>query len=172
MRKNIRQGQKKKKGMIFMNKKLICYFSATGTTKRVSEKISQIIGGDLFSIEPVSPYTSDDLDWTNKNSRTSLEVANDNVVEIKKGVENIDDYQKIILGFPVWWYKEPRIIDCFLDENQLEGKNIYVFVTSGGSTVTDSLENLREKYPNLRFVSGKRLDLSIKDEEILDWIGA
>ena len=155
--------------MVFMNRKLICYFSATGTTRKVSERICQVIGGDLFEIEPVFPYTSDDLDWTNEMSRTSLEVKNDWRVEVKNKLGNIDSYSKVILGFPVWWYKEPRIIDCFLEENHLEGKEIYVFVTSGGSTVTGSLESLREKYSNLQFVSGKRLDFSFDKEEVLNW---
>lgn len=154
-----------------MNKNLVCYFSATGTTKEVAEKIASIINADLFAIEPVNKYTSEDLDWTNKQSRTSIEMADETSrPAIKNKVPNLTEYQNVIIGFPVWWYKEPAIIDTFIEENDLSNKQVYVYVTSGGSTVDGSLESLRQKYSNLNFVSGKRLDMNIEGQAILDWL--
>lgn len=153
-----------------MNKSLICYFSATGTTKRVAEEIARVVNGDLFEIEPTEKYTSQDLDWTNKQSRSSIEMADENSrPSIKERVQNIDNYNKVIIGFPVWWYKEPTIIDTFIEENNLENKEVYVFVTSGGSSVEGSLNHLKEKYNNINFVNGKTLN-HINENEIKEWI--
>lgn len=153
-----------------MNKNLVCYFSATGTTKEVAEKIASIINADLFAIEPVNKYTSEDLDWTNKQSRSSIEMVDETSrPAIKNIVANITEYQNVVIGFPVWWYKEPAIIDTFIEENDLSNKQVYVYVTSGGSTVDGSLESLRQKYPNINFVSGKRLGMNIEEQAILDW---
>lgn len=154
-----------------MNKNLVCYFSATGTTKEVAEKIASIINADLFAIEPVNKYTSEDLDWTNKQSRSSIEMADETSrPAIKNKVTNLTEYQNVIIGFPVWWYKEPTIIDTFIEENDLSNKQVYVYVTSGGSTVDGSLESLRQKYSNLNIVSGKRLGMNIEEQAILDWL--
>ena len=155
-----------------MNKLLICYFSATGTTKEVAEKLSKITNGDLFEIKPVTPYTSEDLDWTNKQSRTSLEYADPNIrPEISSKITNINEYNKIIVGFPVWWYKEPNIIDTFFENNNITNQEVYIYVTSGGSGVKESFESLKSKYPTINFISGKRLSSSdINDPEIISWL--
>ena len=154
-----------------MNKTLISYFSATSNTKKVATKISEILDADLFEIVPVNKYKNDDLDWTNKNSRSTIEMEDDSSrPEIKKKIENIDEYDTIILGFPVWWYKEPKIINSFMEENDLSGKKVYVFVTSGSSKVDGSLNNLRKEYPNINFVSGRRFSLNINELDIKDWI--
>lgn len=153
-----------------MKKNLICYFSATGTTKNIAQTLSSLIGADLFEIEPVNKYTSKDLDWNDKNSRTTIESEDESIKpEVKSGVENLDNYENIIIGFPVWWYKEPSIIDTFIEENDLTHKNVYVFVTSGGSSFAGSLKHLKEKYPNINFVSGKTLN-SVNSDDVLDWI--
>lgn len=153
-----------------MNKNIICYFSATGTTKKVAEKLSKILNGDLFEIEPVQKYTSEDLDWTNKQSRTTIEMEDENSrPEVKNKLENINDYKNVIIGFPVWWYKEPTIIDTFIDENDLSNKNVYVFVTSGGSTYAGSLKHMKEKYPTINFISGKTLN-NIDENEVKGWL--
>lgn len=155
-----------------MNKLLICYFSATGTTKEVAEKLSEIINGDLFEIKPVKPYTSEDLDWTNKQSRTSLEYADPSIrPEISSNITNIDKYNKIIVCFPVWWYKEPNIIDTFFENNNITNQEVYIYVTSGGSGVKESFESLKTKYPTINFISGKRLSSSnINEFEIINWL--
>lgn len=153
-----------------MNKLLICYFSATGTTKRVAEKLDEILNGDLFEIEPVNKYTNEDLDWTNKQSRSTLEMKDESSrPEVKGKVNNIEEYNKVIIGFPVWWYREPSIIDTFIEENDLKGKDIYVYVTSGGSTYEGSLKHLKEMYSELNFVSGKTLN-HIHENEIREWV--
>lgn len=154
-----------------MNKKLVCYFSATGATKLVSQKISQILKCDLFEIEPVEKYSREDLDWTNKNSRSSIEMADENSrPSLKNKVDNIEDYNIIYIGFPVWWYREPSIIDTFIETNNLSEKIVHIFVTSGDSSVNGSLESLRKRYSTINFVDGKRLSSNISESDILDWI--
>lgn len=153
-----------------MEKVLVCYFSATGTTKRVAEEIAKSVDGDLFEIEPVEKYTSEDLDWTNKSSRSTVEMEDVNSrPSIVKKVDNLGNYKKVIVGFPVWWYCEPSIIDTFMEENNFDGKSVYVFVTSGGSTVEGSFISLKNKYNNVNFVSGKRFSV-VDKEEIKKWI--
>ena len=154
-----------------MNKSLVCYFSATNTTKKVAEEVASILKCDLFEIEALEKYTDEDLDWNNKNSRSSVEMADlSSRPKVKNKIDNIDDYDTVILGFPVWWYREPTIVDTFIEENNLEGRKVYVFVTSGGSTVDGSLKSLRDGYSNINFVSGKRLRTDASSDEILDWI--
>ena len=154
-----------------MKNNLVCYFSATGTTKEVAQKLAEVLEGDLFEITPKEKYTSEDLDWTNKESRSTKEMENeDSRPEIESKVPNINEYQKIILGFPVWWYREPSIIDTFIEENDLENKEVYIFITSGGSSVDGSLEHLKNKYNNINFISGKRLTSNVIKDEILEWI--
>ena len=154
-----------------MEKTLVAYFSASGVTKTVAEKISKAVEGDLFEIEPVEKYTDADLDWMDKNSRSTIEM-NDRSFRppVKNKVENLEDYQKVVIGFPVWWYTAPTIINTFIEENDLTGKEIYVFCTSGSSGVDGSLNDLKKTYSNLNFVSGKRLTTSIGEGEISGWI--
>ena len=153
-----------------MGKILVSYFSASGVTKRVAEKIAIAINGDAFEIEPVDKYTDEDLDWTNKQSRSSIEM-NDNIKpEILYRVSNLDKYDTICLAFPIWWYKEPTIIDKFLEENNMLGKNIYVFVTSGSSGVDSTYKSLKNNFPNLNFISGKRYTGRESNEEYINWI--
>lgn len=141
-----------------MSKRLISYFSASGVTKTVAEHLSKKKSADLFEIEPVQKYTEEDLNWMDKNSRSSIEMSDKNSrPEVANKVDNIDSYDTVIIGFPVWWYIAPTIINTFIEENNLEGKNILVFVTSGGSGVSQSYQNLKEQYPNLNFVASKRI---------------
>ena len=153
-----------------MSKVLISYFSASGTTKKVAEKVANAIGGDLFEIEPKNRYTEEDLNWTNKQSRSSIEMNENIKPEIANKVFNLNKYDKVIIAFPVWWYKEPTIIDKFLDENDMTGKEIYVFVTSGGSSADSSYKSLQNNYSSLNFVSGKRFTGSELEEEYSNWI--
>ncbi len=151
-------------------KTLVTYFSASGTTKKVAETIATTIGGDLFEIEPQELYTSEDLNWMNKKSRSSLEMADKSSrPAIKNKVTNLEEYNKVIIGFPVWWYTAPTIINTFIEENDLTGKDIYIFVTSGGSSFAGSLKDLQNTYPNLNFVKGIRFKKPDVDE-INDWL--
>lgn len=150
---------------------LVCYFSASGVTKNVAKKLSEAVDGDLFEIEPVDIYTSEDLDWTNKQSRTSIEM-NDKASRpaIKNKVSNIDKYDIVIIGFPVWWYTAPTIINTFIEENNLLGKDVYVFVTSGGSSSEKSINDLRNTYSDIKLISSKRFNGNESNEEYKTWI--
>ena len=148
-----------------MSKILVSYFSASGNTKNVAERISRAVGGDLFEIIPEVPYTTEDLDWRNKQSRSSIEMDQNIKPKVVNRVSNLDDYDTVLLGFPIWWYKEPTIIDRFLDENDMMGKNIYVFVTSGSSSIDSTYNSIKNNYPNLNFVSGKRFTGEESEED-------
>ena len=154
-----------------MSKILVSYFSASGVTKGVAEKIADAVEGDLFEIEPVEKYTDADLNWMDKQSRSTIEM-NDRSFRppVKNKVENLGDYDKVVIGFPVWWYTAPTIINTFIEENDLTGKSIYVFCTSGSSGVDGSLNDLKNTYPNLNFISGKRLKSNVDLEEIKTWL--
>ena len=154
-----------------MSKILVSYFSASGVTRGVAEKISEVVNGDLFEIEPVDKYSDKDLDWMDKGSRTTIEMNDkDCRPRIVNKVNNISEYDKVIIGFPVWWYTAPRIINTFIEENDLSGKEVYVFVTSGSSSFGGSLKDLKEKYDNVNFVKGIRFTGNVSEQEILDFI--
>ena len=153
-----------------MNKILISYFSASGVTKKVAEKVATAINGDLFEIEPKEKYTEQDLNWTNEQSRSSIEMNKNIKPEIANKVLNLDAYDTVMLAFPIWWYKEPTIIDKFIEENDMTGKNIYVFVTSGSSPIDSTYKSLKNKFPNLNFISGKRFTGNESEEDYKSWI--
>lgn len=154
-----------------MSKVLVSFFSASGVTKKVAEKIENAINCDLFEIEPIEKYTENDLDWTNKESRSTVEMNNKSFrPAIKNKVPDINKYDTIIIGFPVWWYTAPTIINTFIEENNLEGKNVYVFVTSGGSSSDGSFNDLKNTYSNINFISSKRFRGNESDEDYRNWI--
>ena len=150
---------------------LITYFSASGVTKGVAENIKEVIGGDIFEIAPVTRYTSEDLDWTNPNSRSSLEMKNETSrPEIVGSISNISEYDTIIIGFPVWWNVAPHEVNTFIESYDLTNKNIYVFVTSGSSSVDGSINSLRNLYPNLNFIDAIRFNRNTTTEDINNFI--
>lgn len=154
-----------------MGKVLVCYFSASGVTRRVAQKIAVAISGDLFEIEPVELYTDADLNWMDRHSRSTVEMKDKSSrPQIKKKVPNIEDYDTIVIGFPVWWYTAPTIINTFIEENNLAGKNAFVFVTSGGSGSSGSFNDLKNKYPEINFIDNKRFKGNESDQEYRDWI--
>ena len=154
-----------------MNKILICYFSATGKTKVVAHNIAKAIGGDLFEIVPSIKYTENDLDWEDKTSRSSIEMDNINSrPKILNKVENIDNYNTILIGYPIWWYTAPRIINTFIEENNLKNKKIYLFATSGGSGIEKSLSDLKDTYKDLNFISAKRFSGNEDANIYLNWL--
>lgn len=119
-----------------MAKTLVAYFSATGTTERVARRIARETAGELFEIAPAEPYTRADLDWTNKRSRSSLEHADASArPAIAHAVADWGAYDTVYVGFPIWWYREPAIIDTFLEAYDFSGKMVVPFCTSGGSGV-------------------------------------
>ena len=153
-----------------MSKVLVSYFSASGVTRGVAQRIATAIDGDIFEIEPVEKYTDEDLNWMNKQSRSSIEMNENVKPDIVSKVSNLDEYDTICLGFPIWWYKEPTIIDKFLEENDMTGKNIYVFVTSGSSPIDSTYESLNNNFPDLNFVSGKRFNGKETEEDYKNWV--
>ena len=154
-----------------MSKILVSYFSASGVTRDVASKIAEYTGGDLFEVEPVNEYTDEDLNWNDSTSRSSLEMNNlEARPEVKNKVSNISFYDTVLIGFPVWWDEAPRIINAFIEENNLENKKVYVFATSGGSSVNNSFNTLKNTYGNLNFISAKRFSSNVSDSDITSWI--
>ena len=154
-----------------MSKILVSYFSASGTTKDVATKLAKAINGDLFEIEPQNKYISADLNWNDKESRSSKEMSDQSSrPEVKNTISNIDEYNTILLGFPIWWYTAPRIINTFIEENNLTGKNIYIFATSGGSSVDGSFADLKRSYPNINFVKAIRFSGYENGEDYINFI--
>ena len=131
-----------------MSNILIAYFSAGGVTRRAAEEIASATGGDLFEIVPAQPYTAADLDWTDKKSRSTLEMKDPACrPAIAAPAENMERYDTVFVGFPVWWYVEPRIVDTFLERCDFSGKTLIPFATSGGSGIGKAEESLREHCP-------------------------
>ncbi len=154
-----------------MRKVLVSYFSASGVTKEAAKKVATAVSGDLFEIEPKDKYTDEDLDWTNKNSRSCVEMNDSSSrPEIKNRISNIYAYDIVFIGFPIWWDLAPTIINTFIEENNLENKSIYVFATSGGSSEINSFNTLRNTYKNLNFISSKKLSSNASESDITTWI--
>lgn len=152
-------------------KTLVAYFSASGVTRDVSIKLNDIVGGDLFEIVPEEKYSNEDLDWTNKNSRSSIEMNDSNSrPKISSRVLDISQYDRIFIGYPVWWYTFPRIINTFLEEYDFSGKEIVPFCTSGSSGIGSASVDIAKIVPAARVLEGKRLSKSSSDEEIKAWI--
>ena len=141
-----------------MAKKLVAYFSASGVTKRAAEKLAKQEGADLFAIRPVQPYSQADLDWTNKKSRSTMEMQDKKSrVEIADKVKDMSQYDEIFLGFPIWWGVAPHIINSFLEQYDLTGKTISPFATSGGSGYGRSNKDLEVSAPGAKFHPGRMM---------------
>ena len=124
-----------------MSKVLVAYFSATGTTAGAAKRLADAVKGDLFEIKPAAPYTASDLDWTDKHSRSTLEMKDPNSrPEVSSHVDNMDQYDTVFVGFPIWWYVAPTIINTFLEAYDFSGKTVIPFATSGGSGMGKTLE--------------------------------
>ena len=131
-----------------MKKTLVVYFSATGTTKAAAQRLAQEFNADLYEITPEQPYTAADLDWRDKTSRSTIEMKDKTSrPAIKGSCENIADYDTVWIGFPIWWYTAPTIINTFIEAHDLSGKTLNVFATSGGSDVAGSAKDLKKAYP-------------------------
>ena len=154
-----------------MRKILVTYFSASGETKRVAEKIASITNGDLFEIEPKEKYTNADLDWTNKQSRSSVEMKNKSFrPEMKENRIDISNYDIILIGFPIWWGVCPTVVNTFIESKDFTGKTLIPFCTSGGSGMSYAENDLRKTYPNYNWKEGKRLTGRENNEDLKNWI--
>ena len=153
-----------------MSKKLVAYFSASGVTKRYAETLAKAADADLFEIKPSVPYTNDDLDWKNSKSRSSVEMKNpDSRPEIAEKLSNMDEYDTVFVGFPIWWYVAPTIINTFLESYDFSGKTIIPFATSGGSGMGKTVEVLKGVCPDADIKDGRVIN-GLPEKEISDWV--
>lgn len=151
---------------------LVAYFSATGNTKTVAEQIADVTGGELYEIEPAEPYTSEDLDYNNDDCRANLEMNDDTArPEIAGAIENIEQYDTIYLGYPIWWGNAPRIMNTFVETYDLSSKTVVPFCTSGGNGISTSVDTLQKLAGDgITWMEGQRFDRDVSADEISQWI--
>ena len=155
-----------------MSKTLVAYFSATGTTARAAERLAKAIGADLHEIRPKVPYTKKDLDWTDPRSRSTLEMKDKSSrPEIEGRVANMDQYDTIYVGFPIWWYVAPSIVCTFLESYDFSGKTLIPFATSGGSGLGKTLEQLKPLCPGALWKEGRMLT-GASEQDIKNFLAA
>ena len=153
-----------------MSRKLVAYFSASGVTAKVAEKLSEAIGADLYAIEPEVPYTKADLDWMDKKSRSTIEMNNPASRPAIAGKrDNMNDYDTVFVGFPIWWYVAPTIINTFLESYDLTGKTIIPFATSGGSDMGKINEKLLPSCKGAKLLDGKVFKASVSGADLAKW---
>lgn len=153
-------------------KRLVAYFSATGVTKSVAEKLSKALGADIYEIAPEVPYTQEDLDWTNNKSRSTVEMRDKQfrpAIAAGKSAQ-IECYDIIYIGFPIWWYVAPTIINTFLESYDFAGKTVVLFATSGGSGFGKTVDNLRGSCSPVTVIkTGKVFSEHVSEEELIRW---
>ena len=153
-----------------MGRKLVAYFSASGTTRKIAEMIAQAAEAGLYEIMPKQPYTKDDLNWMDKKSRTSVEMSDKKFrPEIFNTDVQAEKYDEIILGFPIWWYVAPTIINTFLEKYDFSGKKIVLFATSGGSGFGNTVSELKSSAPDANIVEGKILN-NVTTQDVENWV--
>ena len=154
------------------DKALVVCFSATGNTKGVAQRLAEAIGAEFIDLIPAQPYTADDLDWRNKKSRSSVEMADrTSRPALATDVPNLADYTMVFVGFPIWWHREPSIIDTFVESNAeaLAGKTIVPFATSGSSGMGDSTANIQALAPKAKVVEGRRFSVNVDADTLKAW---
>ena len=162
------QGSNKKENK--QMKTLVAYFSATGTTKGVAQQLAEVTGADLHEIKPEKPYTDADLDWQDKQSRSTIEMEDKSSrPAITEKLPNMQEYDVIYVGFPIWWYTCPTIINTFMESYDFKDKTVIPFATSGGSSIKKACEDLKTAYPEVNWKEGKLLNRASKSE-IEEWI--
>lgn len=154
-----------------MSKKLVAFFSASGVTAKVAAALAQAAEADLYEINPAIPYTSADLNWMDKKSRSTIEMNDPSSrPAIANAVENMEVYDTIFVGFPIWWYTAPTIIKTFLESYDFTGKTIVLFATSGGSGLGDTAKTLQAVCPNATIKTGKLLNGRQTTETLAAWV--
>lgn len=153
-----------------MKKTLVAYFSASGVTAKLAKNLANAIGADLFEIKPEKPYTDADLNWNNPKSRSSVEM-NDKAFRpaVAGRVEDMAQYDRIFVGFPIWWYVAPTIVNSFLEQYDLSGKTIIPFATSGGSGMGNTNRDLQASCKGAKLAEGKRFSSSAKAADLKEW---
>ena len=154
-----------------MSNTLVAYFSASGITAELARNLASVINADIYKIVPAQPYTDKDLDWTDRTSRSTVEMEDLNCrPKLADSGANVEDYDIIFLGFPIWWYREPSIIDTFLEYYDFSDKKIIPFCTSGGSGIGDTYKRIDTLTGCLAKVDmGKRFSVSVSPEELKTW---
>lgn len=153
-----------------MSKTLVAYFSASGDTKRVAEKLAGAVGADIYEIKPEKPYTSADLDWQNRNSRSSVEMNSlASRPKMADAYANIGDYDRILVGFPIWWGTAPRIINTFLESYDFSGKTIGLFATSGGSGMGRTAKELASSCAGAEIKGSRRFSTGASADDMRRW---
>ncbi len=152
-----------------MKKVLVAYFSASGVTKKVAENLAKAAGADLFEIAPEQPYTKADLNWMDKQSRSTLEMKDKSCRPAMAAKPDVSGYDLILVGFPIWWYREPSIVDTFMQSADFTGKTVVPFCTSGGSGLGDSAVNLQALAPGAKVLDGIRFSRSASADELKKW---
>ncbi|MDO4567067.1 MAG: flavodoxin [Oscillospiraceae bacterium] len=157
-----------------MSKNLVAYFSASGVTKAVAEKLAQATGADIYEIKPAQPYSKEDLNWMNKKSRSTLEMQDKSSrPALADKAADIASHDVIFLGFPIWWYTAPTIINSFLESYDFSGKKIVLFATSGGSGFENSLKDLKASVSeSATIVEGRMLNRRMKADELQAFVNS
>lgn len=161
----------KNRGEVSSDKKsIICYFSASGVTAKAAQRIADLTGFPVYEIVPEAIYTEADLDWRDSLSRSSVEMRDFSIrPTLRDSVTDLSEYSVVFLGYPNWWNTHPTIINTFIESNDLKGKTIVPFMTSGGSNIINSEQKLREQYPDLTFTKGLLMN-NVSDEDIEKWV--
>ena len=152
-------------------KSLVAYFSCSGVTKKTAELLSDVAGADLFEIRPEVPYTKADLDWMDKKSRSTVEMNDPSYrPAIADKVEHMEQYDTVYVGFPIWWYVAPTIINTFLESYDLTGKTVIPFATSGGSDIGKTNERLAPSCKGAKLMDGKVFKGNVGHQELAAWV--
>ena len=153
-----------------MTKTLVAYFSASGVTAKVAANLAKAIGAELYEIAPEIPYTKADLNWMDKKSRSTVEMEDrSSRPAIGTRVENMEQYDTVFVGFPIWWYREPSIIDTIMEAYDFSGKTIVPFATSGGSGLGDSYKNMKALASSATVKDGKKFSPNASEASLKEW---
>ena len=153
-----------------MSKVLVAYFSASGVTAKVAANLAKAVGADIYEIAPEVPYTKADLNWMDKKSRSTVEMEDrSSRPAIGTRVENMEQYDTVFIGFPIWWYREPSIVDTFMESYDFSGKTVIPFATSGGSGLGDSYKNMQALAADAIVKDGKKFSASASEASLKEW---
>ena len=153
------------------SKILVAYFSCTGNTENAAKQIAAATGSDLYAIQPAQPYTADDLNYNDDTTRATTEQPDPNIRPALSGtVDNFEQYNVIFVGYPIWWDQAPRVINTFMESYNFSGKTVIPFCTSGGSNITNSINQLKSTYSDINWLDGKRLGGGVSADEVASWI--
>lgn len=153
-----------------MKKSLVTYFSASGVTAELAKRLAKSVQADIYEIRPQIPYTDADLNWMDKQSRSSVEMKDvSSRPAIVQPVPDVQQYDVVFVGFPVWWYREPSIIDTFMEACKWNGQKVVPFATSGSSGIGSADKNMQKLAPSTTVEAGKRLDANMSESALADW---